>query len=171
MYKATHAWVELRVRFLSCPALSPAHLTAWLASQRKPNVEDMRAVLRWVNWKFVLQKKDGSFHFFFSGGCHKHIQPPPHCTHLPLDIIAGRREAVTQGSCFFCHTRTDAEILGQTALKCGSRRVSQRNGIVFLKTQPRPRGNLSESLASWRLQRARTYVCGFSGPILSPASP
>lgn len=92
MYKATHAWVELRVRFLSCPALSPAHLTAWL-SQRKPNVEDMRAVLRWVNWKFVLQKKDGSFHFFLWGMPQAHTTTP-HIAHTPppLDIIAGRRE-------------------------------------------------------------------------------
>lgn len=34
-----------------------------------------------------------------------------------------------------------------------------------------PEGNLFESLASWRLQSAGTYVCVFSGPILSPASP
>lgn len=89
-----------------------------------------------------------------------------------------RERLLPTGAVSSCRTRTDAEILGQTVQKCGSRRVSQRkqNGLtseVYQGTE----GNPFESHASWRFQRAGTCtcvrVCGVcvSGPILSPATP
>lgn len=88
----------------------------------------MRAVLRMVYWKPIQQTEHGSFSFL-SRGCHQHTLPRLiFHTHLPLLTLSrkDRERLVPKGAVSSCHIRTDAEILGQTAQKCGSRRVTQR---------------------------------------------
>lgn len=68
------------VPFLPSSLSSPPH--SLVIPEKTKRREDMRAVLRWVNWKFVLQKKDGSFHFFSEGMPQAHTTTP-HIAHTP----------------------------------------------------------------------------------------
>ena len=103
----------------------------------------MRAVLRWSTGNSSCRKRMEAFVFSLEDATSTYNHTS-HCTHTSPSWHYSRKERerlLPKGAVSSCHTRTDAEILGQTALKCGSRRVSQRkwNGLTS-KIQPRPRG-------------------------------
>ena len=103
----------------------------------------MRVVLRWSTGNSSCRKWMEAFVFSLEDATSTYNRTS-HCTHTSPSWHYSRKERerlLPKGAVSSCHTRTDAEILGQTALRCGSRRVSQRkwNGLTS-KIQPRPRG-------------------------------
>ena len=103
----------------------------------------MRVVLRWSTGNSSCRKRMEAFVFSLEDATSTYNHTS-HCTHTSPSWHYSRKERerlLPKGAVSSCHTRTDAEILGQTALRCGSRRVSQRkwNGLTS-KIQPRPRG-------------------------------